>query len=75
MAWTATKFVVKLHLFLQCEIDKTDTVLTGFVNTQFIHVPTVYIRIHYSCEGGIEKSVPRITDWHHAKCRVSEDTV
>ena len=22
------------------------------------------------CEGGIEKSVPRITDWHHEACRV-----
>ena len=21
-------------------------------------------------EGGIEKSVPRITDWHHGACRV-----
>ena len=23
------------------------------------------IRIHHECEGGIEKSVPRIIDWHH----------
>ena len=28
------------------------------------------ISIHYECEGGIEKSVPRITDWHHEACRV-----
>ena len=28
------------------------------------------IRIHHKCEGGIEKSVPRITDWHHEACRV-----
>ena len=28
------------------------------------------IRLHHSCEGGIEKSVPRITDWHHEACRV-----
>ena len=28
------------------------------------------IRIHHECEGGIEKSVPRITDWHHEACRV-----
>ena len=26
--------------------------------------------IHHECEGGIEKSVPRITDWHHEACRV-----
>ena len=23
-----------------------------------------YIRIHHECEGGIEKSIPRITNWH-----------
>ena len=28
------------------------------------------IRMHHECEGGIEKFVPRITDWHHKACRV-----
>ena len=28
------------------------------------------IRIHNECEGRIEKSVPRITVWHHEACRV-----
>ena len=28
------------------------------------------IRIHHECDGGIEKSFPRITDWHHQVCRV-----
>ena len=28
------------------------------------------IRIYHECEGVIEKSVPRITDWHHEACRV-----
>ena len=28
------------------------------------------IRIYVECEGGIEKSVARITDWHHEACRV-----
>ena len=28
------------------------------------------IRIHHVCEDGIEKSVPRITDWHREACRV-----
>ena len=23
------------------------------------------IRIRHECKGGIEKSVPRFTDWHH----------
>ena len=27
------------------------------------------IRIYHECEGGIEESVSRITDWHH-DCRV-----
>ena len=29
-----------------------------------------YIRIHQECESGIEKSVLRITVWHHEACRV-----
>ena len=28
------------------------------------------ISIYHECEGGIEKSAPRITDWHHEACRV-----
>ena len=28
------------------------------------------VRIYHEWEGGIEKSVPRITDWHHEACRV-----
>ena len=28
------------------------------------------LRIRHECEGGIGKSVPRITDWHHEACRV-----
>ena len=28
------------------------------------------IRIHHECEGRIEKSAPRITDWHHEASRV-----
>ena len=27
------------------------------------------IRIYHECEGGIEVSFPRITDWHHKACR------
>ena len=26
------------------------------------------IRIHHKSEGWMEKSVPRITDWHHKTC-------
>ena len=28
------------------------------------------IRIHHKCEGGVEKSKPRIMDWHHEACPV-----
>ena len=28
------------------------------------------LRIYHDCEGGIEKSVSRITDWHHETCQV-----
>ena len=31
---------------------------------------TENIRICHECEHGIEKSVLRITDWHHEACRV-----
>ena len=27
------------------------------------------MRIYHKCEGRIEKSVPRITNWHHEACR------
>ena len=33
------------------------------------------IRIHHECEGGIEKSVSRVTDWHHEACRVMTNVV
>ena len=32
--------------------------------------PYETIRIDHECEGRIEKSVPRITFWHHEACRV-----
>ena len=38
--------------------------------TQNTKIKVKHIRIYYECEGGIEKSVPRITDWHHEACRV-----
>ena len=28
------------------------------------------IRIHHECEGGIAKSIPRMTVWHHKACRM-----
>ena len=28
------------------------------------------IRNHHECEGGLEKSIPMITDWHHEACQV-----
>ena len=39
------------------------------VYTQFCVMHDI-IRTHHECEDGIEKSVVRITDWHHEACRV-----
>ena len=42
---------------------RTDTMKMNVVRIR--GNPTVdIIRIHYECEGEIEKSIPRITDWH-----------
>ena len=38
---------------------------------QVITLQSLYsIRIYHKCEGGIEKSVPRIAIWYHEACRV-----
>ena len=29
-----------------------------------------FVRIFHECEGGVEKSFPRITNWHNKACRV-----
>ena len=31
--------------------------------------------MHYRCEGGIEKSVLRITVWHHEACRIDDYSI
>ena len=33
------------------------------------------IRIHYECEGGIEKIVLRINFWHHEACQVRQTLI
>ena len=35
-----------------------------------IELLTKNIRNYYECEGGIEISIPRISDLHHEGCRV-----
>ena len=40
------------------------------INKNFGHKIMNIIRIYHECKGGIEKSVPRITVWHHKACRV-----
>ena len=42
----------------------------SFMKCIFCNMLLQHIRIYHECEGGIEKSVPRITDWHHEACRV-----
>ena len=47
------------------------TVLQGKTELpQELEIDKSFMRIHHECEGGIEKSVPRITVWHQKACRV-----
>ena len=39
------------------------------LNIQYLEVISRIIRIYHECEGGIEKSIPRITVRHHEACR------
>ena len=41
-----------------------------FVNSENLDEMLQNIRIYHECEGRIEKSVLRITVWHHEACRV-----
>ena len=47
---------------------KGQIILTHQIRISGILIPGKSIRICHECE--IEKSVPRITDWHHEACRV-----
>ena len=50
---------------------RIEPVTPGLQGDWFIHSSsTKIIRIHQECEGRIEKSVLRITDWHHEACLV-----
>ena len=44
--------------------------LTHQIRISGIFISGKNIRTYPECEGGIEKSVPRITVWHHKACRV-----
>ena len=50
-----------------CPIE-TSTVGTG--SESLNQCKGKFMSIYHECEGGIEKSVPRITDWHYEACRV-----
>ena len=43
---------------------------TSEIGRNSIKVLLTTIRIYHECEGRIEKSVRRITIWHHEACRV-----
>ena len=48
---------------------RTDNVKTVYpLQTKF--AGGINIRIFHECKGGIKKSVPWITNWHHKACRV-----
>ena len=46
---------------------------TLFINRNFLKlclVGVLNIKIYHEYKGGIEKSVPRMIDWHHGACIV-----
>ena len=48
---------------------------THFCEGMELQCTPYIIGICHECEGGIEKSVPRITIWHHKACRVMTNGV
>ena len=42
----------------------------GYKRLYFFNKYINFITMYHECEGGIEKSVPRITDLHHETCLV-----
>ena len=50
------------------QIEKTITKFTSAGGTIKFASAGGTIRIYHEHEGGIEKSDPRITDWHHKAC-------
>ena len=58
--------VVDRSLVIKTEIKNCTSILLLLKNDGFC----LNIRIHHECEGGIEKSVPRIRNWHQEPCRV-----
>ena len=54
--------------FQVCYFSAITDVVMAFIC--FSPIPAGSIRIHHECEDGIEKCVPRITDWHREACRV-----
>ena len=57
---------IKLIFFLPFEYDLE--IPQPQISPSYLEKRT--IRIYHECEGGKEKSVPRITVWHHEACRV-----
>ena len=68
-------FLFRLKRFISLEeieifLDKNKiTAFICLIIMEFLR-QTCNIRIYHRCEGEIEKSVLRITDWHHEACRV-----
>ena len=42
----------------------------GGLWAMLLKYPYGHIKIHDECQVGIEKSVLRVTDWHHEACQV-----
>ena len=66
----ATHMVVKVTLLCKGASQRFHELLEAYFKTRMWKLNDEHISIHHECEGGIEKSVPRITVWHHEACRV-----
>ena len=65
---------VTVRLRFRCAANNYQLKLLSVTKLSELDIAKRYLteetRIHLECEGGIEKSVPRIAVWHHEACRV-----
>ena len=71
LSYTLVLAEVFLNFFYVNEFDSENlTIFRMNIHAKLHSLRKNIIRIYHECEGGIEKSVPRITDWHHEVCRM-----
>ena len=73
LSWKLSPMYITVELVVPSMSATTKLALLQCLSHPSSYWPSSYsetIRIHHECEGGIEKFVPRITDWHHEACQV-----